>query len=493
MDTLFSDDVMRRMPPSNVAAEQALLGALLSNNKVYNRIAEILLPEHFADPIHARIYDVASKIIEAGGLADAVTLRSRFDEQGTLEEVGGTKYLTQLLSATIGIVNAPDYAAAIKDSWLRRQIIDIGSEGVTRAYTSDPDATGADLLDDISGRLGELAIHGRSGSGSSLSAVVSAARKEGEDAANGVVKSVSCGIPSLDRCILRLRSKRLYVIGGRPGMGKTALAKSMALNVSLGGRWTTNGEYHDDQSAAWGVGISAMEEGGTDFGASALAYLSGVAANDITCGAYTRSNEMASAVVAAEKRLLKAGDMLEVFDQPGQSFRTIRHQALALQRKMKGKLRLYVVDYLQLMQYPAGIRDTRIAVSENIRKLKNLALEMDIAVIVTSQLKREVNNRTDRRPQMSDLMESGEIEAAADVIMFPYREAYYHLESKPKAGPGEDPVSLKARMIEWQAEHDRLEWQSEINCPKVKPGRGGVFCNPTFNPPRTRFEENAAA
>lgn len=493
MDAFFSDDFATRRPPSNVEAEQALLGALLSNNKVYNRIAEVLLPEHFADPIHGRIYDVASKIIEAGGLADAVTLKSRFAEQGTLEEAGGTKYLTQLLAATIGIINAVDYARVIKDTWLRRQIIDLGYDGVTRGFASDPDTTGADLLDELSGKLGELAIHGRTGSGSSLSTVVSAARKEGEDAANGVVKSVSCGIPSLDRCILRLRSKRLYVIGGRPGMGKTALAKSMALNVAIGGRWTTNGEYFDDQTAAWGVGVSAMEEGGTDFGANALAYLSGVAANDITNGAYTRSNEMASAVIVAEKRLIRAGDMLHVFDQPGQSFRTIRHQALALQRKMKGKLRLYVVDYLQLMQFPTGVRDMRMAVSDNIRKLKNLAMELDIAVVVTSQLKRDVNNRTDRRPVMSDLMESGEIEAAADVIMFPYREAYYHLESKPKRTLGENDASLNARLAEWQAEHDRLEWESEINCPKVKPGRGGVFCTPTFNPPRTRFEENAAA
>lgn len=478
------------LPPSSVPAEQALLGGLLANNKAYGPISGILSAEHFADPINAKIYKAAVSIIENGGLADAVTLKAKFSEK-ELQEVGGTPYLTKLLTAMVGIAGIPEYARTIRDTWLRRQVIDVCAVAAERAYENDPDRTGSDLLDELSGSLSGLAIHtNNAGTGISLGAAIASAKAEAEEAAAGkITRSVSCGIPSIDKCMLRLRGGRLYVSGARPGMGKTSLARTFSLNLALGRRATSDGTYHIDPKFSWGVGFSAMEEGSTDFATAALSDLSGIPSDDIANGLFVRDIKLASAMVLAEKQLQPAWDNLVVFDQGGQSLRQITNQARDLHRKMKGKLRLYVVDYVQLMADSPGTRDRRLSVAENIRGLKNLAKELDITVLALSQLTRQVDERPDRRPTPKDMMETGEWEATADVIMFPFREAYYHLESKPKIGPGEDYESFKIRMQEWKTEHDRLEVMAEINFPKVRGGRGGVFCAPRFNPTRTRFEE----
>src|SRR5579875_2058219 len=130
------------LPPANLEAEQALLGALLANNKAYDRVAEFLLPEHFADPVHGRIFQAIARRIESGQLADAVTLKAEFEHSGLLDEVGGPAYLAQLLSAMVGIINAGEYGRAIYDAWLRRQLIDLGETIVNRALVRNPSSTG---------------------------------------------------------------------------------------------------------------------------------------------------------------------------------------------------------------------------------------------------------------------------------------------------------------------------------------------------------------
>src|ERR1700744_4181101 len=149
MNTIDSQllGLSQRLPPSNLQAEQALLGALLANNKAYERVSEFLAPEHLADPIHGRIYQSIARRIEAGQLADAVTLKAEFEHSGVLEEVGGTAYLAQLLSSMIGIINAGEYGRTIHDSWLRRQLIDIGETVVNNAFGADPELNGSDQIE----------------------------------------------------------------------------------------------------------------------------------------------------------------------------------------------------------------------------------------------------------------------------------------------------------------------------------------------------------
>src|SRR3984885_13337645 len=150
----------QRLPPSNMQAEQALLGALLANNRAYERVSEFLAPEHFADPIHGRIFQAIVRRIENGQLADAVTLKAEFEHSGILEEVGGTAYLAQLLSAMVGIINAGEYGRAIHDAWLRRQLIDIGEEVVNNAFGADPELDGGGQVESAEQRLFSLADRG---------------------------------------------------------------------------------------------------------------------------------------------------------------------------------------------------------------------------------------------------------------------------------------------------------------------------------------------
>src|SRR5690348_4931055 len=155
----------QRLPPSNVQAEQALLGALLANNRAYERVSEFLSPEHFADPIHGRIYQAVVRRIEGGQLADAVTLKAEFEHSGVLQEVGGTAYLAQLLSAMVGIINAGEYGRAIHDAWLRRQLIDIGETVVNNAFGADPELDGAQQIEAAEQSLFELATDGAASGG----------------------------------------------------------------------------------------------------------------------------------------------------------------------------------------------------------------------------------------------------------------------------------------------------------------------------------------
>src|SRR6476661_10048596 len=150
----------QRLPPSNLQAEQALLGALLANNRAYERVSEFLAPEHFADPIHGRIYQAIVRRIEAGQLADAVTLKSEFEHSGVLEEVGGTAYLAQLLTAMVGIINAGEYGRAVHDAWLRRQLIDIGETVVNNAFGAEPELDGRSQIEAAESELFRLATQG---------------------------------------------------------------------------------------------------------------------------------------------------------------------------------------------------------------------------------------------------------------------------------------------------------------------------------------------
>lgn len=480
--------VSLRLPPTNIAAEQALLGAILSNNKAYDRVSEFLLPEHFADPAHASIYERVVARISKGQLADVLTLKDAYLEDGILDEVGGIAYLTELLSAMVAIINAGDYGQAIYDCWLRRQLIEHGTDVVNDAYHSDTDMDGPKQLDAAAQRLAELAATGVTKSCSiSIKDAGAMALEEGRLAAEGKsIASVSTGLPSLDSAILRLRPGHLIIIGGRPGMGKSALVKSISINVSTGMGMTEDGEIIDDQALGRPVGFFSLEEEGLDFGASSIAQISGISTEAILNGEWTRNLQQADAIVKAQKRYESAP--LEIFDRPRQSLRDITREARALKRRRKD-LGLVVVDYLQLMPDPAGFKDKRLAVGQNAYGLKDLAKELGCAVILLSQLGRQVESRTDRRPVMSDLRETGEIEDAADVVMFPYREEYYFAQTRPKDDGSQPRASYVQQLQEWQTQLDTLRGKAELIVPKVRRGPAPVYRDLFFNGRRTRFEE----
>ena len=227
--------VSQRLPPSNLQAEQALLGALLANNKAYERVSEFLIPEHFADPIHGRIFQAVSRRVEAGQFADAVTLKAEFEHTGVLEEVGGVAYLAQLLSAMVGIINAGEYGRAIHDSWVRRQLIDIGETVVNNAFGAEPELDGVAQIEAAEQPLFQLATDGGTGGGFvSFERALTEAIQGAERAfhRSGHVSGLTTGLRDLDAKMGGLHPSDLVILAGRPGMGKTALATKIAFGAA---------------------------------------------------------------------------------------------------------------------------------------------------------------------------------------------------------------------------------------------------------------------
>ena len=225
----------QRLPPSNLQAEQALLGALLANNKAFERVAEFLAAEHFADPIHGKIFQAIQRRVDVGQLADAITLRTEFEHNGVLDEVGGTAYLAQLLTAMVGIINAGEYGRAIHDAWLRRQLIDVGEEVVNNAFGADPELMAATRWKRPSSGCSNWPITGPRPAGSSNSARHSPRRSKSAESAfrrPGHVSGLSTGLRDLDKKMGGLHPSDLIILAGRPGMGKTALATKIAFGAA---------------------------------------------------------------------------------------------------------------------------------------------------------------------------------------------------------------------------------------------------------------------
>jgi replicative DNA helicase len=475
--------ISQRLPPSNIPAEQALIGALLANNSAYDRVSEFLEPHHFADPVHGRIYQAIKDKIEKGAVADAVTLNQDFLNSGILDEVGGTRYLAQLLTAMVGIISAGEYGKAIQDAWIRRQVIAIAEDTVNQSFGDGSGVSGEQIVDECSQKLSELSVGGISNDGVTLTDAMQLAVEEGEEIlSNPRLGGARTGLSSLDNAILGLRPGNLLVIGGRPSMGKTALAKTISLTASRL-KMTEDGEIQRGHMVAF----FCLEESKVDFGASAISQLSGVPMATILNG--TASVQEADRIIKAQQRYRECN--LHIFDKPRETVVGIARECRKLMRKTKTQLRLVVVDYLQLMKDPPGIKEKRLAVGQNSYGLKVLARELNCAVIVLSQLGRQVDDRPDHRPTMRDLRETSEIEDNADVIIFPYREARYFELTRPMQDHGslESIPTYMVRLAEWQSKLDLIKDQAQIIIPKNKRGPAPVVLDWRFVGPATRFEE----
>ena len=247
----------QRLPPSNVQAEQALLGALLANNKAYERVSEFLAAEHFADPIHGRIYQAIARRVEAGQLADAVTLKAEFEHAGILEEVGGTAYLTQLLTAMVGIINAGEYGRAVLDTWMRRQLIEIGETVVNNAFGADAELDGPLQVEAAEQALFDLAAdNGTSGGFVAFERALTDAILGAERAfrRSGSVSGLTTGLRDVDSKMGGMHPSDLLILAGRPGMGKTALGTKIAFGAAKaaagrgageGPEWDREGKRRD--------------------------------------------------------------------------------------------------------------------------------------------------------------------------------------------------------------------------------------------------------
>jgi len=470
-DTPPVPGLSQRMPPSNVQAEQALLGALLANNKAYERVSEFLAPEHFADPVHARIYQAIARRCEAGQIADPVTLRAEFEHSGVLDDVGGTVYLAKLLSAMVGIINAGDYGRVIRDAWLRRQLIDVGETVVNRAFGADPELDGAAQIEAAEQTLFNLATQGGSeGKGltfrQALTEAIEVASKAFQN--QGSVSGLDTGLRDLNKRTGGLHPSDLVILAGRPGMGKTALVTKIA----YGGAKAMLANARVDNPNAMAkqcVAIFSLEMSADQLATRLLAEEARVSADKIRRGEI--SSRDFDTFVKVSREISDIPIIID--DTPAITLSALRTRCRRLQRTQG--LGLVIVDYLQLMRPAAGTKpESRVLeISQITQGLKAIAKELAVPVIALSQLSRSVENRDDKRPQLSDLRESGSIEQDADMVMFIYRDEYYLQQREPKITAFDRDDKYQEAMEKWKADMQTVYQKAELILAKQRHGPTG--------------------
>jgi replicative DNA helicase len=459
-----------RAPPANLEAEQALLGALLANNKAYERVSEFLAAEHFADPVHGRIYAAIVRRIERGQLANAVTLKADLEAADALEEVGGTPYLAQLVSAMIGIVNAAEYGRVVHDCWLRRQLVDIGEEVVNRAFG---DAEGLDAPGQVEAAeqaLFDLAAKGPSEGGfvtfeKALAQAIEVAERAYQS--GGGVSGLETGLKAVDKRLGGLHPSDLIILAGRPGMGKSALATCLAFGAAKALAEAARATGAAKPSGT--VALFSLEMSSEQLATRLLAEQSRISGDRIRRGVLDERDFQRFVEVS---RAL-ASYPIYIDDTPALTISGLRTRCRRLKRTHG--LSLIIIDYLQLLRPAAGTRPENrvLEISQITQSLKAIAKELSVPVLALSQLSRAVEGREDKRPLLSDLRESGTIEQDADVVMFLYRDEYYLSQRQPKQMAFDSEDKYQTALDKWQREMEKVHNIAELIIAKQRHGPTG--------------------
>lgn len=422
--------------PYNEEAEQGLLGTILFNNKAADKVRDFLRPEHFHDPLHQDVYRRALALIDAGRPATPVTLRGAYENWPGLEDHGGgAGYLALLAGAVVSPANVEHYGRIIHDLFLRRELVNLGDGLATAARDQSGEWSGESLVTDAQATLHSLAQTGaQSRPMVSWGEAAARALKMAQDAAKapGGIVGMPTGLYELDALLGGLRRKSLVVVGGRPSMGKSALACG-TLKYNLA-------------AAGYGVCEFSLEMGSEDHGFRAVAGITGIDLTRIMRGQLEpREWER---VIEAQGRLATLPVMID--DIGGVDVGHIRRRAMEFARKRR--LDVIIVDHINLMRGSAGAakQGQTAEVTEITAGLKTLAKELDCCVIALCQLNRSLESRDDKRPQMSDLRQSGSVEQDADVVTFVYRHEYYLERAQPARRTGEDQDKFNQRFSEWE-------------------------------------------
>lgn len=462
---------LARTPPHNFEAEAALLGAILNNNAAYERVSDFLSAAHFADARHGRIYAACGTLIERGQIANPVTLAAVFGQDDELAEIGGADYLVALSNNMVSVINTADYGQLIYDHYLRRELIDIGEAVVNDAYRHDLDNAAARQIENAEQKLFSLATAGNAERGfitfaDSLTKAVESVESAFRNA--GQVVGVTTGLRDIDRKLGGLHSSDLLILAGRPSMGKTALAMNVAFNAALAARDArTAGET--DPTKIGSVAVFSLEMAAEQLAGRLLSQAAEVSGDNMRRGELT--DQDFDRIVTASSDI--ASVPLYIDDTPALPVSTLRTRCRRLKRQHG--LSLIVVDYLQLLSPPTNFRgDGRVQeISEITRSLKAIAKELDVPVLALSQLSRAVENRDDKRPQLSDLRESGSIEQDADVVMFIFREQYYLERAEPMQKPEEGTDKFGDRYSSWQERLTEVYNTAEVIVAKQRHGPVG--------------------
>jgi replicative DNA helicase len=466
-----------RTAPHNIEAEQALLGAILVNNEAFYRVSDFLEPKHFFEPIHQRIFELASELIRAGKLETPVTLKTFMAADLDIAGLTVNQYLARLAAEATTIINAEDYGRTIYDLSIRRGLIIIGEDMVNLAYEAPVDATPLSQIEEGERQLYELAESGRNDPGfqrfgQALAAAVDMAGRA--YLRDGKLSGLATGLPALDADMGGLQPSDLIILAGRPGMGKTALATNIAYNVAKAWRDERRADGHRATLDGGIVGFFSLEMSAEQLATRIIGEQTAIPANKIRRGAFKEGDYEKIKQTSTELQNLP----LYVDQTGGLSIGQLTARARRLKRQ-RG-LDLLVIDYLQLLQSSKRSgRDNRVQeITEITTSLKALAKELNIPILALSQLSRQVEQRGDnKRPQLSDLRESGSIEQDADIVLFVFREAYYHALQKP-----DDDQKLAA----WAARAEELHNRAEIIIAKHRHGPTATV-ELIFEPDLTRF------
>ncbi|MDP8916655.1 MAG: replicative DNA helicase [Pseudomonadota bacterium] len=471
-------DAAPASPPHNLEAEQALLGAVLFDNAAYERLGDQLSARHFYEPFHGRLFAAMEDHIRKGLLAEPIVLMERFKLDPAFSELGGLRYLADLVDRAPPAANAHDYGRVIYDLALRRELIRLGGEIAAEA-SGDVETAAKEQIELAEQKLYTLAETGAPSTGfqtfadALTGAVAMAAEAYSRD---GGLAGVATGLTDLDQKLGGLHPSDLLILAGRPSMGKTSLATNIAFHVArgyaweptpTGGRKTVNGGV---------VAFFSLEMSAEQLAMRLLAEVSGVSSDrlrkgEIDASEFGRVRDAAIEISEAPLFIDATG---------GLSLAKLTARARRLKRTHG--LDLIVVDYLQLITTggDGGRREqNRVQeVSEITQGLKALAKELSVPVLALSQLSRQVESREDKRPQLSDLRESGSIEQDADAVMFVFRESYYLGRAEPREGSPEH--------LAWQEDMDKLKHVAEVIIGKQRHGPIGTV-KLSFDEDLTKF------
>ena len=471
-----------RSAPHNIEVEQALLGAILVNNEAFYRVSDFLEPEHFFEPLHQKIYKDIGSLVRAGKSATPITLKTFLPADLDIAGLNASQYLARLATEATTVINAGDYGRTVYDLALRRALIGIGEVMVNVAYDAPVELGPQAQIEDAERRLFELAETGRYDGGfqrfaQALTTAVELAAHAYER--DGKLSGLATGMRDLDRMMGGLQQSDLIIVAGRPGMGKSSLATNIGYNIAKAWRGEVRPDGHITSVNGGIVGMFSLEMSAEQLATRIISEQTGIPSSRIRRGEIESGDFDRIAEAAREMESIP----FYIDETGGLSIAQLAARARRLKRQ-KG-LDLVVVDYIQLLQGSSKrASEGRVQeVTEITTSLKALAKELNVPIIALSQLSRQVENRDDKRPQLSDLRESGSIEQDADVVLFVFREEYYLRNREPRPGSEEH--------FKWQTEMEAAHGKAEVIIGKQRHGPTGSV-QLQFEAELTRFSDLAS-
>ena len=441
-----------RSIPINVGAEQSLLGAILSNNLALEKVEDFLEPKHFSSKINSIIFDTLKRFITNNQIADITTIKVFLENNEDFVANGGMKYLLEIAENSVSIINAKQYGELIYDLYLRRELIDVGTELVNKSYSDFQEENSNSIIEKVELDLFNLTNDGDKQKGPKiftdvLSDTLDYAEKAFKKSSDVAV--LKTALTDLDKKIGGLHKSDLIIIAGRPSMGKTAFATNIASNICMD---KLNLKKKNN------VLFFSLEMSSEQLATRLLSEMSKIPSEKIRTGNISKMDF---------ENLLKNSEKIKnlslfIDDSPALTLSAIRSRSRRLKRK--DGLDLIIIDYLQLISSESrNLNDNRVKeISEITRGLKAIAKEFNIPVIALSQLSRKVEDREEKRPQLADLRESGSIEQDADLVVFLYREEYYLARTEPPEGT--------EKHIAWTDKMEKIHNIAEIIVAKNRHG-----------------------